>query len=528
MCTRGDGMPGSYAEALAVVAAGLDCLRAAAASGEVPEAEYGQVLAGLQEAQSKHAAARAAILGRFDAADAHDCDGYQNSSSWLRDRTGMTHAAARGQMGQMRTLRARPRLAAALGEGLLSESWLARIAAWTKPLPADMLDTVDALVISVLEAGGDLDDIYLVITAALESERAQPDPADPDDDGFDDRSLRLDSTTDGAGALRGDLTPEATAALQAIMESLGKKQGREDTRTEPQRHHDALLEACRRLIGAQMLPQRAGSSTRVDVHIPFGELVNLPGAGQLTEAWLRGKAGESGWLLGKDAEVAACDALIVPIVTAAPEWTVIAEMIELVAGALGQHGPRGGAPDEPGRPSGDPIGSPAACPQALLSPDEWRALLYAVGKLAIEFVSGPGAIASLLRTGLAPAPFNTKSVPIDVGFSDRVPEPIRRAVIARDRHCAWPGGCDRPPAGCDVHHLIHKKDGGPTSVAGCGMFCDFHHDVCIHRWGWKVEIEADGTVTAVSPDGQQVLRGGRRQPGDQHPPGGRPPPARAA
>ena len=506
MCTHGDGIPGGYAEALVMLAASLDCLRAAAVSGEVTEAEYGRVLAGLQAAQSKHAAARAAVLDRFDSADSHDSDGYQNTAAWLRDKTGMTHGAARGQVRQMRTLRSRPRLAAALGTGLLSESWLAMITAWTRPLPPGMLDTIDALILSVLEAGGNLDDVFLVITAAVESERAQnqPDPADPDDS-FDDRSVRLDTTIDGAGALRGNLTPEAAAALAAILESLGKKQGTEDTRTEPQRHHDALAEACRRLIGAQMLPRRAGSTTRADVRIPFAELVNLPGADLLTDAWLRGKAGQPGWLLGDDARAAACDALMVPVVTAAPDWAVITEMIELVAAALDRH------------PAPAPAASgPAGTTVPGLPPDQWQALLQALGRLAIKFVSGPGAIASLLRTGLAPAPFNTKSVPLDAGYADRIPEPVRRAVIARaGGRCEWPGGCDRPAAASDVHHIIHKKDGGPTSVTSCVLFCDFHHDVCIHRWGWTIALHADGTLTAASPDGQKILHG-------------RPPPGRAA
>jgi hypothetical protein len=47
-------------------------------------------------------------------------------------------------------------------------------------------------------------------------------------------------------------------------------------------------------------------------------------------------------------------------------------------------------------------------------------------------------------------------------------------VILRDRTCAWPGGCDRPPAACDVHHIKHKKDGGPTSVRQCILLCQFH------------------------------------------------------
>jgi uncharacterized protein DUF222 len=494
VCTHGDGVPGSYTEALTMVASGLDYLNRAATSGEVDESCYGEVLRSLQAAAARHAAARSAFLSLFDAAGCHDSDGYQNSSSWLRDKAGMTGPAARRQVKQMRSLRSRPWLAEAMAEGRLSESCADRIIMWTKPLPADMLETTDALILSVLESGGDLDDVYLVVTAALESERAQrPDPGDPGDN-FDDRSVRLETTMDGAGSLTGSLTPEAAAAVQAVLESLGKKRGKEDIRTEPQRHHDALLEACRLLIGAKMVPDRAGSDTRMDVHIPFSQLYGMDGASVLEEAWLRAKAGEHGWLLGKDAEVAACDALIVPLVTAAPEWPAITEMIFLVLDALGQHGTR--AARRPDAATGE---------RPPLPPEEWQQLLYAMGKLAIKFVSGPGAIASVLRTGLLTAPFNTKSVPLDVGYSDHIPEPIRRAVIARDRGCAWPG-CDKRPAACDVHHTRHKKDGGPTSVAMCGLLCQFHHDVCIHRWGWKLELGADGAAVAYGPDGQ-VIRG---------------------
>ncbi|MBO0801651.1 MAG: HNH endonuclease, partial [Nocardiopsaceae bacterium] len=283
-----------------------------------------------------------------------------------------------------------------------------------------------------------------------------------------------------------------------------------------------------------------------EVHIAFADLVNLPGAEPLTDAWLRGRAGEAGWLLGKDAEAAGCDALISPIVTAAPDWSAITEMVLLVAGALGEHGGHGehgvtvpdqaggrdtaprdtvpgdGDDGDPGRPS-VPL-PPDALP---LPPGSWQALAQAMGRLAIRFVSGPGAIASLLRTGLLPQPFAGKSIPLDVGFSQHVPEAIRRAVIARaGGYCEWPGGCDVPAAASDVHHIVHKADGGPTSVAGCGCFCGFHHLVCIHRWGWKIELLADGAFQATSPDGTQVIRG---HPARGHPARGkRPPPSRAA
>ncbi|HEX6454384.1 MAG TPA: DUF222 domain-containing protein, partial [Trebonia sp.] len=452
MCTGGDGKPGNYGEALAMVASGLDYLGAAAGGGEIAEPVLGEVLLGLEAAGARHAAVLSAVLSRFDAGDCHDSDGYQNSSSWLRDKAGMTGPAARRQVKQMRMLRSRPRLAAAMGQGWLGESYADRVVTWTRRLPADMLDVTDELVLSVLRAGGDLEDVRLVVTAALESARAQEsgpdDPGDPGD-GFDDRSVRLETTLDGAGSLTGSLTPEAAAALQAVLESLGKKRGKEDTRSEAQRHHDALLEACDLLIGAKMVPDRAGSDTRVDVHIPFAGLVAMPGAEALTEAWLRARAGEHGWLLGKDAEAAACDALIVPLVTAAPDWPVITQMVFLVLDALGRHGIPGtgqrGDNGGTGPGAGKDQGADADG-RLPLPPEAWQELLYALGKLAIRFVSGPGAIASVLRTGLLPSPFSTRSVPIDVGYSDHVPQAIRRAVTARARHCEWPGGCDRPPS----------------------------------------------------------------------------------
>jgi hypothetical protein len=32
--------------------------------------------------------------------------------------------------------------------------------------------------------------------------------------------------------------------------------------------------------------------------------------------------------------------------------------------------------------------------------------------------------------------------------------------------------------------------------------CQFHHDVCIHRWGWQIILHPDGTTTAYGPAGQ--------------------------
>ena len=90
--------------------------------------------------------------------------------------------------------------------------------------------------------------------------------------GFADRWFRLGITFGGAGRAEGDLTPGCAAALAAVLEALGKKAGPEDARTSWQRRHDALEEACRRLIRAGMVPARAGQPTQVLVHLTLAQL----------------------------------------------------------------------------------------------------------------------------------------------------------------------------------------------------------------------------------------------------------------
>lgn len=53
--------------------------------------------------------------------------------------------------------------------------------------------------------------------------------------------------------------------------------------------------------------------------------------------------------------------------------------------------------------------------------------------------------------------------------------------------------------------LHHQHDGGPTSVTGCALYCQFHHDIAIHRWGWQITRHPDGTSQATSPDGRLTL-----------------------
>jgi hypothetical protein len=443
----------------------------------------GEVLTALGDLQGKLAAAHATFLRRFDAANAHDADGYGSSSAWLAAKGRMTKRDARAAVRQMRQFSQRPGLHDALATGDLSQSWADAIARWTAKLPAGMRDEADKILLEAAAAGAVLEDLATIAAAVIEEWRSQrPDPEDDFD--FRDRRLTLGRTFGGAGVISGDLTPECAAAVTAVLETLGKRRGAEDDRSEAQRFHDALAEACHLLLRARMVPDRAGADTQVIAHIPISQLRQLPSAAELEDAWLRARLGEpsdpgTAYLTGTDAVVAACDALTVPVVTGHADMTAIDKIIALAAA------------------SPDP---------AQLSPEARQAHRYAIARLAVDFVSGPGGLAAALRTGLLEHPFSTPSLPLDIGYADSIPGHIRRAVILRDQHCAWPGGCDRPASASDVHHLVHKKDGGETSLRNLGLFCEFHHETCIHRWGWQVTLHPDGTMQARSPNGGQVLR----------------------
>ena len=119
--------------------------------------------------------------------------------------------------------------------------------------------------------------------------------------------------------------PECGAVVRTVLDALSAPAGAEDTRTQPQRYHDALHEAMQRLVTAGLLPDRAGQP--VVAHISLADLMVLDGSSPLLEEWTanlraqwaghRAEASEGGstggaWLDGDAADAMACDAAMVP------------------------------------------------------------------------------------------------------------------------------------------------------------------------------------------------------------------------
>ena len=208
-----------------------------------------------------------------------------------------------------------------------------------------------------------------------------------------------------------------------------------------------------------------------------------------------GGGSDGAWLDGDAAEAIACDAAMAPVVTGDVNAAALEDLVRLCA-ELDRHrragrrrGRRHRQPGAPGRGTG-----PA-----------WEALEQAIIGKAVDLLSGPGGLASFLRRRQLGARLGGPSLPLDIGYSETIPAGIRNAVMLRDQHCQWAGRCDQPAAACQVHHVKHKANGGPTSVKDCVLLCWFHHQVVIHRWGWTLVLNPDGTTTAWNKDKTKVL-----------------------
>jgi len=496
--------PANMDEAAAAVRAGLGYL-VALDPATLPACAQARLLQVLEEAHALETAARAQGLRAFTAGQGYHEDACYGAKSWLTTRLGVTKGAAAAYLAWARRTEAHPRVVAALAATEIPESVARTICGWTGMLPPDCQDAADAILVAAAVSGASLADLAR-LAAEIYARSRPPDPDDGPDDGFEDRSVRLETTFEGAGVLGGDLTPECAAVVGAVLDALSAPAGAGDLRTHGQRYHDALAEAMQRLLAGGLLPARAGQPVRAWVHMSLVELLALDGDGALLGQWVTAVrarwaghraaasvAGSDGaaWLDGAAAAAVACDALVSPVVTGEVDPGALDGLVRLCVELSRWDNPDSGDPDR------QPAGGPSSPGREALE----RAI---IGK-AVELLSGPGGLAGFLRRQQLGAPLAGPSLPLDIGYSDTVPAAIRHAVTLRDAHCRWAGGCGQPAGACQVHHVRHKANGGPTSVKDCVLLCFFHHQVVIHRWGWTLVLNPDGTTTAWNPDHTKVL-----------------------
>jgi len=531
--------------------AGLALQRAAAGflvradAADLPTETVAEGLRALECADAAGAAVRGRFLEVFDAQDGPVADGQRTARTWLVHATRVTKGQAAEHRAVQALARDHPVLLAALAEGgMLTKSVALQVARWTRAIPEEFRAQAEEIVVAAARRGADLRGLA-AICAEIRYRTAPPDPDDENDKHLD-RGVSFDTTFDGTGVIRGDLTPECAAMVQAVLDALSAPEGGGDLRTRPQRYHDALGEAMRRLLASDLLPKRAGQPVKALVHISFADLCAMDADSALQDKWIAEyrarwaaeraiasvRTGDGGaWLEGDKARAIACDAMIIPVVIGDIDAGAVEDLIGLCVryhrlqaqGSLDTRDDTSGvaAASGPGTSDGATAaaGSPAV-PAGLIGSaarQAERASMVAetvaealaeveqqiLGKI-LQVVSGPGGVASFLRRNLLGKGLNGPSLPLDVGQTDDIPVHLRRLVALRDQGCQYPGGCDQPASGCEPHHVVHRADGGRTSLTNLKDYCWWHHHVVLHQLGWTLTAYPDGTSQVTSPAGKII------------------------
>ncbi len=519
----------SASQALDVACAALR-FAASADAAAMPDAVKAECLHRYERAAAVLTAGRAWTLASYTAGHGYSADAEYSAGGWLRHRTKVTKAAARAHVAWARRADAHPGVLAALAEGtVVSESVGRAICCWTDRLPEGCRDAADAILVAAARAGADEWDL-----AGLAAEiYARSLPAgDGPEDRFTDRSLRLETTYDGAGVIAGDLTPECAALVGAVLDALSAPLGAQDTRTHGQRYHDGLQEAMRRLAASDLLPQRAGQPVKALVHVTLAELRALDGDSALEEEWVtaararwaaaRAAASTGGgdggaWLDGDAARGLTCDAMLVPVVTGDVDPGALEDLVQLCVTLAGHHGPGPAGTRRPtarpARPRRRPgrarvLRSRAAADRA--RPGDARTADHRQGRRPGLRPRRPGQLP-------APAAARRPAGRAEPAAGHR----LLRHHPGRDPHRGHPAG-PALPVDRRLHPARHRLRSAPRPAQGRrrpdqpqGLHPALRVPPpgCIHRWGWTLVLHPDGTTTAWNRNKTKVLRSHSPPPG---------------
>ncbi|MEU4360776.1 DUF222 domain-containing protein [Promicromonospora sp. NPDC023987] len=288
----------------------------------------------------------------------------------------------------------------------------------------------------VLREAGSLNADQFRVVARRFATVTDPDSDDTDDDKAAQGEFLDLAKTFGGYHVAGFLTDEHGLLVQTALTAVLGAPAAEDTRTSTQRRAQGLADVARVVLDTNQPSPGAAVTPHLNVTVSWTELVT-----QVTRT--------------RDGLCLTC----------------------------GQASPSRAAPGRTaaGTGTGTAAGAAAGTGASAVGTMTVSGLLSAGGPVFTE--TGGRAPRALLRrlacdSAITRIVFGPDGAALDVGRAQRtVTGQMRRAVIARDEHCVYPG-CDQPPSRCEVHHAVtHWADGGQTSVANSALLCWFHHQL---------------------------------------------------
>ena len=171
-----------------------------------------------------------------------------------------------------------PQVAAAVAQGVISDRHAALICRTITDLPDAVLEQAGAVEATLVDHARTLNPDQLAVLTRTVRACLDPDGVLASERDHDrHRHATITTLPDGSGRLQAQLTGEATAVWQTILNTLARPvpdvdTGEGDRRSPGQRRHDALLDAGQRLLRAGTLPDAGGAPATVLLTLTLEQL----------------------------------------------------------------------------------------------------------------------------------------------------------------------------------------------------------------------------------------------------------------
>jgi hypothetical protein len=272
----------------------------------MPIVAVGELLVRIEQAARALDALRARAIARFDAGGGAAAAGAVSTAAWLRHHCQLHPAEAHDRVHTARLLRELPLTAAALATGSIPYANASAIAALAKDAPLEIMRAGEA---DMLVAARQLNpQLFRRFIARLRFSYAAEAVRREDAARYELRQLHLASSFERLHTLNGWLMPETAAALRILLEDRMTAPAPDDSRTRPQRMHDAFASWVAESVSTGALHDVGGERPHVTVVVDVQTLRNAPGA---PPADLDGH----GPISGEAARRICCDAQVARIIT---------------------------------------------------------------------------------------------------------------------------------------------------------------------------------------------------------------------
>src|SRR5215471_18106269 len=210
---------------------------------------------------------QAAVLVRsavFDARGLSEADGCRDARAWLTAFGRLSPTVAAGTVKRGRLLRDLPALAHAAGQGAVTGEQLTAVSRLVDQVGVDVVKQADTVLADLAATAGPAE-----VGKACDRIRAYVDPDGGVPDAmvaFDRRHLTL-SRQGSMVAIRGQLDPQAGAAVITALDALTRPPTGDDLRTPGQRRADALADLATGALDRGWLPSIGGQKPHLAVLI---------------------------------------------------------------------------------------------------------------------------------------------------------------------------------------------------------------------------------------------------------------------